>query len=860
MKLKEKIIIAAIVLIAFGTHFFNMFNYPYYENDEGTYMSQAWSLIEHGKLAPYTYWYDHAPGGWFIIALWVKLTGGFFTFGESVNSGRVLMLVMHIASSLLLYYIAKKTSGSKQAGFIAAVLFSFSPLGIYFQRRVLLDNEMIFLVLASFALLLKGGQKIMYLIASALTFGLAILTKENAVFFIPVFLYYIYVSSSKHQKEFMVGKWLVISLLVTSTYFLYAFLKGEFFPSSNGQDHVSLLVTLKNQYSRGINLPFWDSGSYFYRNFLGWIYKDPVIIIAGTFCTVVNLVLSIFNKKFRIAAFLSLAFCLFLLRGKLVIDFYIVPLIPLLALNIGILLSAALTKISFGKTYLNWYLTFVFLLLLVYLQNIQGLPVYTKNETINQVSAIKWIKENLDANAKIVIDDAIYVDLHDKKTPKEKVFNNAEWSWKVEKDPEVLKGKIGNTWTNIEYIVLSHEILKQIKDSEFPLLKRALANSELVQMWNEQSTSYVDPVNHISTNGDWMAVYKVHDKNKIILQKSWDFYKSNFLKSYGQVVDPSNNNTTSEGQSYAMLRAVILNDKDIFTNVWKWTKDHMQHRVQDNLLSWLWLNDENGGKLGDSEAASDADQDVALALIMAYKKWGDDEFLRDAQLLINDIWESEVVEVNGHYYLMSGPGSEREEGYLVNPSYLSPAWYRVFAQYDKSHEWEKLADDTYYFLNNLNKQNDAVLPPDWVMVEKETGKILSPAKYVSDINASWYGFNAFRTNWRIAMDREWFGSAGSAKYIESITPFFEKEVKNKLYAIYSLDGNPRSNYTSLSTTTGAYFAFYGKDKTLADSFFQNQIASQFNVDEGYWGDKTNYFDQNWAWFATAVNSEYFQRP
>ena len=98
---KELAIIAVLLLISGISHGYNMFHFPYYENDEGVYMSQAWSLLTQGRLSPYTYWYDHAPFGCMLIALWTKLTGGFFTFGLSVNSGRVLMLVFHLVIAYL---------------------------------------------------------------------------------------------------------------------------------------------------------------------------------------------------------------------------------------------------------------------------------------------------------------------------------------------------------------------------------------------------------------------------------------------------------------------------------------------------------------------------------------------------------------------------------------------------------------------------------------------------------------------------------------------------------------------------------------------------------------------------------------
>ncbi|PSO43874.1 MAG: hypothetical protein BRC23_02715, partial [Parcubacteria group bacterium SW_4_49_11] len=95
----EILLVISVLVVSALTHGVNMFDYPYYENDEGTYISQAWSVLEHGSLAPYTYWYDHAPGGWIFIALWGQLTGGFFTFDISINDGRVFMLILHIAST-----------------------------------------------------------------------------------------------------------------------------------------------------------------------------------------------------------------------------------------------------------------------------------------------------------------------------------------------------------------------------------------------------------------------------------------------------------------------------------------------------------------------------------------------------------------------------------------------------------------------------------------------------------------------------------------------------------------------------------------------------------------------------------------
>ena len=48
------VLLVAILLFSAFSRGYNMFNYPAYQEDEGTYISQAWSVINNGKLAPYT--------------------------------------------------------------------------------------------------------------------------------------------------------------------------------------------------------------------------------------------------------------------------------------------------------------------------------------------------------------------------------------------------------------------------------------------------------------------------------------------------------------------------------------------------------------------------------------------------------------------------------------------------------------------------------------------------------------------------------------------------------------------------------------------------------------------------------------
>src|SRR5947209_20158379 len=146
----ERMLLLVCLLTGAISHGYHLFLYPLYITDEGIYMEQAWSVVREGLLSPYTYSYDHAPAGWLTIAAWVcLLPHQFETFGNAINTGRVLMLLIHLASVFLLFKVTRRFSGSLSAAVVACFFFNLSPLAVYYQRQVLLDNLMVFWLLLS---------------------------------------------------------------------------------------------------------------------------------------------------------------------------------------------------------------------------------------------------------------------------------------------------------------------------------------------------------------------------------------------------------------------------------------------------------------------------------------------------------------------------------------------------------------------------------------------------------------------------------------------------------------------------------------------------------------------------------------
>ena len=135
------IVVVSVALGAIAVvHAWGMATFPARFDDEGTYVSQAWSLLTRGALSPYTYWYDHPPLGWMQLAGWFASTGALDRGGNAVTAGREAMLVAHLVSSGLLYVLARRLGFARGWSVVALVLYTASPLALSMHRMVFLDN------------------------------------------------------------------------------------------------------------------------------------------------------------------------------------------------------------------------------------------------------------------------------------------------------------------------------------------------------------------------------------------------------------------------------------------------------------------------------------------------------------------------------------------------------------------------------------------------------------------------------------------------------------------------------------------------------------------------------------------------
>jgi endo-1,4-beta-D-glucanase Y len=277
-------------------------------------------------------------------------------------------------------------------------------------------------------------------------------------------------------------------------------------------------------------------------------------------------------------------------------------------------------------------------------------------------------------------------------------------------------------------------------------------------------------------------------------------WKSTFVVVSGssaRIQRPENlDDTVSEGIGYGMLIAVNMGDKTLFDQLWAYEQNNKEAN-KGNLMTWCVTPGgggtgtacgQNGSKGG---TATDADEDMAFALVEAGKQWGG-SYAATAASLISDIWS---YDMDSGASLPTGGSNLGSSSSLMNPSYFAPAYYRVFAGIDKAsgHNWSTAATNVYNAINSIEAAvGTKGLIPAWC-----TGSCssLGGGGYT---DASNYQYDAHRVPWRIGLDACWNSGipAAGTTFLTKNAAFFASQATNGIGRVYD-------NYTMTGGAGGA---------------------------------------------------------
>jgi len=172
--------------------------------------------------------------------------------------------------------------------------------------------------------------------------------------------------------------------------------------------------------------------------------------------------------------------------------------------------------------------------------------------------------------------------------------------------------------------------------------------------------------------------------------------------------------TVSEGMGYGLLLALYHDDQEVFEQLWRYVASYVNPR---GLMDWEM--DPAGNVIG-TGAASDGDEDIAFALLMAARRWGgrgtlDEDYQVLGVRMVEAMWTYEVDQTRGY---MWKPADAWGDVDVTNLSYFAPAYFRVFGEATHNVEgWNAVIDGNYAILelplNDTLGNADNGLVPAW---------------------------------------------------------------------------------------------------------------------------------------------------
>lgn len=225
--------------------------------------------------------------------------------------------------------------------------------------------------------------------------------------------------------------------------------------------------------------------------------------------------------------------------------------------------------------------------------------------------------------------------------------------------------------------------------------------------------------------------------------------------------------TVSEGIGYGMLITVFQNDEDAFRRLWKYAKYHQIASGTNYLMNWKLRSFVYGANRNGAGSATDADLDVATALLLGYKKWGDSEMRANALQIAEDIWNLEIRD--GSKLIMPGNTAMWRNADSYNPSYFSPVAFRLFAEYDSGRDWNSVLDANYAWMEKISANGN--LAPDWANEAGEPGQPPNCTSGTCIQTYRQYYFEAVRVPLRLIWDQAWYNEQRAKTILKRFADF-----------------------------------------------------------------------------------------
>lgn len=329
------------------------------------------------------------------------------------------------------------------------------------------------------------------------------------------------------------------------------------------------------------------------------------------------------------------------------------------------------------------------------------------------------------------------------------------------------------------------------------------------------------------------------------LDRAWSDYEERYVRPEGYVVDRTRPvaPVTSEGQGYALLRAVWQRDEETFRRVFEWTEAHLLR--DDGLYSWLWTP-EDGGRVADPNTATDAEQEIAWALVLASRAFDRPEYLERARELLKAVRRETAVRLDEGWYPAAGNWAVEDR--VINLSYFVPYAYPYFQRAHPEGEWDEALEAGYRLLRRWLDAPGHRLVPDFLVVGEDGSLRAAP----DDLELSrGFSHDAMRIYWRVAVDcllHDRLRACADPAGVDEMADLLARD--GRLFSRYGVSGRPLNDSTSISFYGSLLPAFLLHRPPLARALLGGPLSPR-SLDS-LLGQDGRYYDRNWTWFGIAV--------
>ncbi len=400
------------------------------------------------------------------------------------------------------------------------------------------------------------------------------------------------------------------------------------------------------------------------------------------------------------------------------------------------------------------------------------------------------------------------------------------------------------------------------------LITCVIALSGIMLSGDTTMAQYNSRIQPLRQSADLWQIWQTYQQRYITTRDAGDAPRQRVLNGH------NSSTTYSEGQAYGLLIAAYLDDQPTFDALWLYAADHLN---RNGLMVWLI----EGSRITDPGAATDADVDMAMALLVACDRvqngtWDASsygiDYCQAARDMIEAIWTYEIdrpgpgptagLHDNPGYELLPGDSwclsCDYPEG-IVNLSYFPPGYFRVFAEFTGNEGWYSVIERNYEIAQQAQANSCAGFVSNWNTYDGAPQEV--PWQGTT---SRYWGWDGARFAWRLAVDAYWYSDAQALQSLQPIANFFASVGIDNIRAEYRLDGTPVNSYSDVFFQVHAGAAIWAVDSPAPTSCGQASGTVRSSAGDAYRymlnNDRNTYYSDSWRLLGLMLLNGVITRP